>query len=116
MSRSRRNNNGSWFFILLLLASGGALVWLFSRNQTTPEITIPAPVTNAPPARQAPPTNKVVTPAPPKRIDTSGLLDLQVALARQAISPGSLDGVLGSQTRSALRAFQKKRGFPVTGE
>jgi lipoprotein-anchoring transpeptidase ErfK/SrfK len=41
---------------------------------------------------------------------------MQLALARQGISPGSLDGVLGSQTRAALRAFQQKENLPVTGE
>ncbi len=44
------------------------------------------------------------------------VLRLQVALARQGISSGPVDGVLGSQTRSALAAFQKKAGLPVTGE
>jgi lipoprotein-anchoring transpeptidase ErfK/SrfK len=31
------------------------------------------------------------------------------------ISPGSVDGVLGSQTRAALRAFQRRSGLPETG-
>jgi lipoprotein-anchoring transpeptidase ErfK/SrfK len=44
------------------------------------------------------------------------LYEVQVALARQGISPGSLDGVIGSQTRAALRAFQQKEHLPVTGE
>jgi lipoprotein-anchoring transpeptidase ErfK/SrfK len=42
-------------------------------------------------------------------------LAIQVALGRHAISPGSLDGVLGPQTRTALRAFQQKENLPVTG-
>lgn len=44
------------------------------------------------------------------------VLEAQLALARQAISPGSLDGVLGLQTRAALRAFQQKENLPATGE
>ena len=32
-----------------------------------------------------------------------------------AISPGSVDGAVGAQTRSALRAFQRKENLPVTG-
>ena len=44
------------------------------------------------------------------------VLAAQLALARQAISPGSLDGALGSQTRAALRAFQHQEHLPVTGE
>jgi lipoprotein-anchoring transpeptidase ErfK/SrfK len=44
------------------------------------------------------------------------VLEMQIALARQGISPGSIDGVMGSQTRAALRAFQQKQALPITGE
>jgi lipoprotein-anchoring transpeptidase ErfK/SrfK len=44
------------------------------------------------------------------------ILEAQVALAQLGISAGSIDGVIGSQTRSALRAFQQTRQLPVTGE
>lgn len=37
-------------------------------------------------------------------------------MARQVISAGSLDGVMGSQTRAAIRAFQQKERLPETGE
>lgn len=79
--------------------------------------------TNAP-ARPAPglaltrpPTN---TAAPGTNAATSAtftaVLDAQVMLDRLAISPGSIDGVPGSQTRAALRAFQLREGLTVTGE
>lgn len=42
-------------------------------------------------------------------------LEAQIALVRQGISPGSIDGVAGSQTRSALAAFQRKQGLDATG-
>lgn len=42
-------------------------------------------------------------------------LEAQVALVRYGISAGSIDGVMGSQTRTALRAFQRREGLPVTG-
>jgi lipoprotein-anchoring transpeptidase ErfK/SrfK len=42
--------------------------------------------------------------------------ELQIALARQGISVGSLDGVTGSQTHAALRALQQKVHLPITGE
>ena len=42
--------------------------------------------------------------------------ELQVALARNGISPGSIDGAVGSQTRAALRAFQQRERVPVTGQ
>lgn len=41
-------------------------------------------------------------------------LEMQIALARQAISPGSVDGVMGAQTRAALQAFQRREGLPET--
>lgn len=41
--------------------------------------------------------------------------EAQLALARLGISSGSLDGVMGSQTRSALRAFQAREHLPLTG-
>jgi lipoprotein-anchoring transpeptidase ErfK/SrfK len=42
--------------------------------------------------------------------------ELQVALASQGISSGSFDGVIGPQTRAALRSFQQKEHLPITGE
>jgi lipoprotein-anchoring transpeptidase ErfK/SrfK len=44
------------------------------------------------------------------------MLEAQIALVRLGISPGSIDGVAGPQTRSALIAFQKKQGIPPSGE
>ena len=41
--------------------------------------------------------------------------EAQVALARQAISSGSIDGAIGFQTRLAVRQFQLKNHLPVTG-
>jgi lipoprotein-anchoring transpeptidase ErfK/SrfK len=43
------------------------------------------------------------------------ILSAQIGLARSAISSGSFDGVMGSQTRAALRVFQKKEDLPATG-
>lgn len=45
----------------------------------------------------------------------ASLVDAQIALDRLAISPGSIDGVNGSQTRAALQAFQTREGLPATG-
>jgi len=42
-------------------------------------------------------------------------MEMQVALARQAISPGSVDGVMGLQTRAALVVFQRREGLPSSG-
>jgi len=42
-------------------------------------------------------------------------MEAQIALARRAISPGSLDGAIGSQTRAAIAAFQRSRNLFPTG-
>ena len=39
----------------------------------------------------------------------------QVALVRHGISPGSIDGLMGPQTRAALRAFQQGANLPANG-
>jgi lipoprotein-anchoring transpeptidase ErfK/SrfK len=40
---------------------------------------------------------------------------MQIALARRAISPGSIDGANGSQTRAALAAFQRSQNLVESG-
>ena len=44
------------------------------------------------------------------------MFEAQVALARLGISSGSIDGVIGSQTRAALLALQRKLGLNETLE
>lgn len=41
---------------------------------------------------------------------------LQDQLLLRGYSPGPIDGVLGGQTRAALRDFQKTEGMPITGD
>lgn len=41
--------------------------------------------------------------------------EVQLALARAGVSSGSFDGVTGSQTRAAIRAFQLREGLTETG-
>jgi lipoprotein-anchoring transpeptidase ErfK/SrfK len=48
--------------------------------------------------------------------EPTAVLEAQIALDRLGISPGSIDGVLGAQTRCALRAFQAREDLPATGE
>jgi lipoprotein-anchoring transpeptidase ErfK/SrfK len=42
------------------------------------------------------------------------ILEAQIALARRGLSPGSVDGAEGSQTRAALAAFQRKEKLVAT--
>jgi lipoprotein-anchoring transpeptidase ErfK/SrfK len=50
----------------------------------------------------------------PRAVQT--IFEAQLALDRRGISSGSLDGRSGSQTRAAIRAFQRAVKLPVTGE
>jgi lipoprotein-anchoring transpeptidase ErfK/SrfK len=60
-----------------------------------------------------------VAPLPPDfPADTRPLLSIleaQTALVSHGISPGSIDGVAGRQTRDALQAFQGREGLDPTG-
>lgn len=103
----------------------------------------PAPIPAAPPP--APPTPPAPLPPPAVRTNESAsarparapvpstparpaspfegilpgfddrVLSAQVGLARRGLSSGPLDGVLGGQTRAALRAFQEAEGLPASG-
>lgn len=77
-------------------------------------VQIPAPEVISVPTTKpspAPPVSSATFPRTPR--DT---LDTQIALARLAISSGSIDGVTGSQTRAALAAFQRANRLTDTGE
>ena len=81
-----------WMFGLALatLAAGLAYLWLtYSADRVAP-----------PPAGRP-----IANPA-----------ELQIALIRNGFSPGSIDGQLGSQTRSALRAYQRQHALEPSGE
>ncbi len=67
------------------------------------------PATNRPPVME-PLVDGSVFPRLPR--DT---FEVQVALARAGISSGSFDGVIGSQTRAAIRAFQLREGLGESG-
>ena len=76
-----------------------------------PAESAPPPATNGPPpAAPISPTTPFLAPRPVENI-----LEAQIALARQAISSGSIDGANGYQTRAALRAFQTRERIPPTG-
>jgi len=64
-----------------------------------------------------PPSDDLVNPGRvymyPRPVET--WLDVQIALARQAISCGPIDGVGGHQTALGSRAFQERAGIDTTG-
>lgn len=68
------------------------------------------------------PASSVPAGAPPAGLESAfaprparDVLEAQVALASRGFSSGSIDGVLGHQTRAALRAFQRQARVPATG-
>jgi lipoprotein-anchoring transpeptidase ErfK/SrfK len=64
------------------------------------------------PAQPVPPIASAgELPRPPRDV-----LEAQIALARLALSPGVVDGVMGPQTRAAILAFQRRAGLPETLE
>jgi lipoprotein-anchoring transpeptidase ErfK/SrfK len=94
-----------------------------------PTFTPPAPIVTAPPplvtapvpaSKPRAPIAAVPLPpipqtAPPESRPVETILEAQIALARQGLSPGSIDGRGGSQTRAALIAFQVKNGLAPSG-
>jgi lipoprotein-anchoring transpeptidase ErfK/SrfK len=68
----------------------------------------PAAITNPPPPSPKPRNVEAAKP--------TAIMEAQIALDRIALSPGSIDGFSGSQTRAAIRAFQAQQGLPITGQ
>jgi len=106
--------------VLLLLTVTGGLLWLWwhakhpaknSRHKPAAAAVSAAPV--AKPERKK--EIKPIVIAPQTTADfprpVRDALEAQVALARRAISPGSLDAAIGSQTRAALAAFQRSKNL-----
>lgn len=56
------------------------------------------------------------TTVPPPARPAQSLLEAQIELSRRHFSCGPVDGIFGSQTAAALKAFQATRDLPVTGQ
>jgi len=107
---------------LLALATGAWLWW--NGTKPVPRKSPPATFTPVTPVSVSRPAAARTNPAV-SIISSAGtfvprpartVLETQIALERQGISSGSLDGNIGSQTRAAARAFQRKRQLPELGE
>src|SRR4051812_40570341 len=119
----QRQNAGSAFLWILVVLAAAGLAWLWWNAAKT------SLRKNTPPA--APARQQIASSNAATQSATMGLLvvnisgfprpvqtvfEAQLALDRLGISSGSLDGRIGSQTRAALRAFQKQSELPATGE
>ena len=110
-----RKKSGAFRWLVLLIIIGCAVYFCWHRGAAKKTISRPAPKAVA--SRPAPQPFTVTQqspsdfPRPPHDV-----FEAQVALARRAISPGSIDDALGSQTREAISVFQETENLPVTGE
>jgi lipoprotein-anchoring transpeptidase ErfK/SrfK len=137
-SRRQQRRGGDFFAVLILLAVLLGLGWLWWRHHQDSQASHP-------PARAARKTVKAIAtspvvplvihpetkpvappPVPPAAVPFAPAtefprpvrdgLEAQIALARKAISPGSIDGAIGSQTRAAMAAFQRAVNLPETSQ
>lgn len=89
------------------------------RPTTTTTVAAPAAVATAPAA--VAPTPVAASPKAglrparlPPKISSAVAQDQQMLL-NAGYSPGRIDGILGRQTRAAVKSFQTAKGLPVTG-
>jgi lipoprotein-anchoring transpeptidase ErfK/SrfK len=139
-SPRREKGGGLGRMVLFVLVVGGCyLFWrhVHAKNAGSPGVVRTAPVTDidaavaasiakaqsaqAQPQAQPQPQQQqqlVISQQSPSDFPrpVHDILEAQVALARRAISPGSIDGKLGSQTREAISVFQETENLSVTGD
>lgn len=106
----------------MVVLAAVALIWFWwtAEKKSTPKAALAAPV----PTQSAPSkkeshskTNGPLVSAItgfPRPVQT--IFEAQLALDQLGISAGSLDGKIGSQTRAAIRAYQREMKLPETGE
>jgi lipoprotein-anchoring transpeptidase ErfK/SrfK len=121
-SRARRHHLGDFLAVLLLLVLIVGLLWLWwhekhpvkkSRHQPA-SVTAVSSVAKVAGKKEIKPI--VIAPQIPADFPrpVHDVFEAQVALARRAISPGSIDAALGSQTRAAIAAFQRAQKIVET--
>ena len=120
-SARRRRRSGKKLAVLLFIAvlAGFGWFWWHQKHPAKISKSKSAPATHAAPQTPAKPKLAPIVIAPqapadfPRRV--RNVLEAQVALARRAISPGSIDGAMGSQTRAAIAAFQRSEKLFESG-
>jgi lipoprotein-anchoring transpeptidase ErfK/SrfK len=99
-----------FFYALLCLGTIIFFMW-WRREPVRPPVPAPVAIPAKPPMPRM--DIRALESSNTRPVETA--LEAQIALARLGISAGSIDGVSGSQTRSALMAFQNKQGIPPSG-
>jgi lipoprotein-anchoring transpeptidase ErfK/SrfK len=123
-SVKRRSRLGDFLAVLLLLAIIAGLGWV-GWHQKHPRkkskgknsamvsniVTAPAQAAEKPKLKPL-----IVTAQSPAEFPHAvrDMFEAQIALGRRAISPGSIDAAIGSQTRAAIAAFQRAEKLSET--
>jgi lipoprotein-anchoring transpeptidase ErfK/SrfK len=116
------NTPSSGFYWLLVFLTFVAVVWVWWHSgETSAPNPKPKSVSTTRHAAAGPPTSPPIIALAPVAISdfprpVRDVFEAQLALARRGISAGSIDGVMGSQTRAAIRVFQAIESLPITGE
>jgi lipoprotein-anchoring transpeptidase ErfK/SrfK len=112
---TRKKKRGGFFWLVVLMLIAG-VVWFFWPHKQLKKTVSAQPAKAA--VSKPPPGPIVLTQQSPSDFPrpVHDIFEAQVALARRAVSPGSIDAAIGSQTRSALSVFQETQNLPITGE
>jgi len=92
-----------WLGILGLLALVGLLVNITDDKSSNGD-------KKATPSQTYPSSGKIISP------DRVAVLEAQNLLSRKGYDPGPIDGILGSKTRAAIKAFQRDKGLRESGK
>lgn len=114
MSRRKKGSGFGWLVIAILLVCSVYFFFRGNPGKNAHAQSVQAAVPKPPP----PPPPFTVTQQSPSDFPRPAhdVFEAQVALARRTISPGSIDGAIGSQTCEAISVFQETEDLPVTGE
>lgn len=108
-----RKKSGIFRWLLLLVIIGCCVYYFWPHGKKAAPRPAPKPVVSRPAPQPFTVTQQSLSDFPRPPHDA---FEAQVALARRSISPGSIDGSIGSQTRAAISVFQETENLPVTGE
>ena len=110
--RPNRGRAIRWLFVLAIAA---VAAWLWWRHEHLARQVSVRAVTTAPVKVNTRQPNWPAVAGGDYPRAVRNAFEVQIALGRRVISPGSTDATIGSQTRRAIAAFQKMESLPPTG-